>query len=139
MATGQLTIINLTGGGTFVFKRFPAEIGTEDSANWETVEVSGGTKPSFFANNEPQEISIDDVMIDNTDTNQSIEPEIEQLRDLMKPSGSAGAPPALQIMTAGFKQRVVLKSLSATRNFFTPAGVAIRASLRLQFTEIQAS
>lgn len=139
MATGQLTIINLTGGGTFVFKRFPAEIGTEDAANWETIDVSGGTKPLFFGNNEPQEVTIEDVMIDNTDTNQSIEPELEQLRALMQPSGNSGTPPALQIMTAGFKQRVVLKGLRIARNFFTPAGVAIRAQLGLTFTEVQAS
>jgi hypothetical protein len=33
---------------------------------------------------------------------------------------------------------VILKGLKVARNFFAPAGVAIRAQLSLTFTEVQA-
>ncbi len=136
-------IINLLTGAKIILPIFPNEIETQDSANWEEIDVTSGLKPLLYANRQPQELSFDAV-IDNTKQGNSVEPEIQKLRECLMSSaelngvvGNNNAPPPLQIMTAGFQQRVVLKDLTVNRNFFTTAGVAIRANISLSFWELR--
>lgn len=131
------SIINLRDGGE-VRLWFPEEINTDDSANWETADVAGGTKPSSFGNSEPQQISINDLCIDNTRTNASVEPTIETLNLWMRSDEKNGAPPDLMILTAGWQKRAVLTKLSVKRNFFHE-GVCVRAYLSLSFDALPSS
>jgi hypothetical protein len=133
---GSLTIVNLRDGGSLKL-RFPAEINTDDRTNWNSYDVAGGLKPLSFANVEPQNISFDDLVLDNSIIQESVEPTIEKLRGWMRPrSERDGSPPQLQIATVGWSQRAVLTSLQVRREFFTPAGTCIRAYLQISFEEI---
>jgi hypothetical protein len=140
MATdaGNLTIINLRGGGA-VKLQFPEEITSEDRANWNGADVANALKPLLFANVEPQKISISDLCIDNTRTNESVEPQIAKLRSWMRAGERDSSPPPLQIITVGFQQRVVLTELRARRQFFTPVGVCVRVYLTMTFEELQSA
>lgn len=131
-------IINLREGGS-VKLLFPNEIGTEDKTNWEAADVTGGLKPLSFANSETQKITIQEVAVDNTRTNVSVEPTIEKLRAWMRSSPKTGSPPPLQIITTGWQQRCVLSGLTVKRAFFTKTGICIRAYLSLTFDELQST
>lgn len=133
------SIINLRDGGGEVRLLFPEEIETSDRANWQDADVAGGVKPIFFANSETQKISIRELCIDNTRTNESVEPTIEKLRSWMRPKGRESSPPVLQILTAGWQQRCVLTEMSVKRVFWTTGGICIRAFLTLTFEEIAGS
>lgn len=132
------TIINLRDGGD-VRLLFPEEITTDDRANWNAADVASGVKPLSFGNTEPQQITIDNLCIDYTRTNESVENEIETLRKWMRPNARNGSPPDLQVITAGWQARVVLSGLNVRRNFFTKEGVCIRAYLSLTFDELPPS
>lgn len=142
MVQGKLTIINLLTSARITLPLFPTEIDTQDSANWEEIDVASGVKPVVYGNRQPQEISFEAVF-DNTRTNNSIEPDVQKLRELLMTKVEVNAvrnsnsPPPVQILTAGFQQRCVLKDLKVTRNFFTKAGVAIRANIGLTFLEFR--
>lgn len=132
--TGFL-IVNLRDGGE-VALLFPDEINTSDRTNWEKGDVAGGLKPLSFGNAEPQTVTINDLCIDHTRTNRSVEPTIETLREWMRAEPGKGSPPDLQLITSGWTQRGILTELSIKRNFFTPEGVCIRAYLSLTFDEL---
>lgn len=132
---GNVTIINLRDGGSMKFQ-FPKNIKSDDRTNWESADVANGLKPLFYANSEPQRILFDDLCIDNSHTNESVEPTIIKLRSWMRSDDRNSSPPTLQIVTSGFNQRVVLTELSIKRDFFTPAGICIRVYLSMKFEEI---
>lgn len=140
MATenGNVTIINLRDGGSIGFQ-FPENIKSDDRTNWEPYDVSNGLKPLGYANYEPQRISIDELCIDNSHTNESVEPTITKLRSWMRNDDRNPAPPALQFVTSGFNQRVVLTELTIKRDFFTPAGICIRVYFSMTFEEIRSA
>lgn len=129
------SIINLRDGGE-VRLLFPEEVTTDDRANWEAADIAGGVKPLLFGNSEPQQIKINELCLDHTRTNQSVEPIIEDLRSWMRSNERAGSPPPLQIVTAAWQQRGVLSELAVKRAFFTKEGVCIRAYLSLTFEEL---
>lgn len=133
---GNLTIINLRGGG-IIKLQFPKEIGTDDRSNYEAADVASDLKPLSFANAEPRRIVLDELVLDNTRTNASVEPTILTLRSWMRPKTGEGSPPELQIVTVDFSQKCVLTELSAKRTFFTKPGVCIRAYLQLSFDELK--
>lgn len=134
---GKLTIYNLRDGGE-VRLHFPEEITTSDRTNWNGADVANALKPLLFANVEPQKISLKDLCIDNTRTNESVEPTIARLRSWMRAGGEReSSPPPLQIITVGFQQRVILSELSARRQFFTTEGICIRVYLTMSFEELR--
>lgn len=132
------SIINLRDGGE-VRLLFPDAITTDDRTNWETADIIGGYKPLSFANIEPQKIKFDDLCVDHTRTNITVEPTIETLREWMRSNERNGSPPPLQIITSAWQQRGVLSELSVKRAFFTKEGVCIRAYLTMTFDELQMS
>lgn len=133
------SIINLREAGE-VRLLFPAEIKTDDRANWQAADVSNAVKPIFYANNDGQKISIDELTLDYTRTNASVEDGIETLSSWMRPQigDAAGAPPPpLLILTKGWQARAVLTEMSVKRSFFTKEGICVRAYLSLSFEEIK--
>ncbi len=129
------SIINLRDGDE-IDLLFPEEINTDDRTNWEEADVAGGLKPLFFANADPQKITIRELCVDHTRTNNSVEPVIETLRSWMRPKERESAPPPLELITAGWKQKGVLSELGVKRQFWTKDGVCIRAYLDLTFNEL---
>jgi hypothetical protein len=131
-----LTLISLTGGEVIEFTRFPPQIETEDEANWEEQDVQSRTKPLIYANRNPQNITIDDLLLDKSETHDSVLGEIEQLRNLMKEHD--GAPSPVQMIVGAWWRRVVLQSMRVRMEMFTPEGRCIRARVSLTFKEHQA-
>lgn len=129
------SIVNLRDGGE-VRLWFPKEIATQDRTNYEAADVAGGMKPLSFGNVEPQQITINDLCIDHTRTNRSVEPTIETLREWMRGSEQNGAPPDLQIITVGWQSRAVLSGLDVRREFFV-GGVCVRAYFNFTFDELK--
>lgn len=133
---GTLTLLNLIGSEAIEFATFPTQIQTEDGTNWDEIDVASHTKPLVYANRNPQQVTIDDLLLDGKLSNQSVESQIEQLRDLMK-EGDNGMPPPLQVLTEGWSQRVVLKDMRVTREFFKESGAVTRARVSLTLLELQ--
>lgn len=132
----SFTLINLEGGDVIEFAHFPPAIETEDEANWNEQDVPSRAKPLVYANRNPQQVIIDDLLLDRTDNHQSIVPLIKQLRNLILEID--GAPPALMICAGNWKQRVVLQHVQVRMEMFAPAsGSPTRARVSLTFREIQ--
>ena len=131
-----LTLISLTTNSVIEFARFPPQVETEDEANWEEQDVPSRMKPLVYANRNAGTITIDDLLLDKSDTNQSVSSEINQLRGLMEEKD--GAPPPLQIICGTWWRRVALQSLRVRMERFTSAGVCIRARVSMVFKQLQA-
>lgn len=131
-----LIILNVRSGER-VSLWFPERLTSSDSINFESLDVAGGAKPAFYANREAQEIELENLTIDGTGTNKSIEPLIEQILNWRETDSRFGSPPPLQILTADSALKVVLTSASIEREFYSPEGVCLRARVSLTFTELR--
>ncbi len=137
---GSLTLMNLDGEGDFVFSPFPSSIETSARVNWQPQDVTIGVKPLFYANREPRQIRFGDLWLDNTETGDSITPDIEQLYELMQET-EKGRPPTLLAAWGDRQERCVLEEMTVEEQFFLGDGTPIRARVSitlLQFQEEQA-
>ena len=123
------------GGGTTEF-RFPQQIETEDNANWREQDTVGGTQPLFFVNVAPGELSIQGLLLDGTETNTSVTPQIEELRDLLRRTKS-GTPSILLAAWGDETFRGVLVNLHAKRLLCDYDGAPLRAEVSFRLREIQ--
>jgi len=137
MRSDRFVLINLEGGESFVFQFFPREIETHGRANWEPQDVTIGKRPIFYANTDGERISIQEVYLDRSDTNESIAPDIKALNALRAEVPGLGRPPALLAAWGDESYRCVLEEVSARRTFFAPGGEPLRASVSLQLIELQ--
>jgi hypothetical protein len=148
----DLQLINLSdpsGAGDFRFHFFPAEISTQDKANYESLEVGGFVKPFSYANTEAQVIEFPEVWFDTSDADEgyvdqafSVLPDIERLRALMRRPERAGgeladAPPLLQLVCGDWTPTVVLVEMRTDRKRFNHQNVQNRAKLSLTFWEVR--
>lgn len=137
MAAGGFNLINLCGGGVFLFQYFPtAPITHGRRANWEEQDVTIGTKPLFYFNRDPKRLEVREVWLDHSDTNESVKPEIDQLY-AMQDETCEGTPPPLLAVWGDQQIRVVLEELNVDEEFHWLAGVPIRAKLSLTLKELQ--
>lgn len=151
-AVQDLQLINLddpSGGGDFLFHYFPCEIGSQDRANYEALDVAGFVKPISYSNTEPQIIEFPEVWLDTSDADEgyvdqafSVLPDIERLRALMRRPAAAGgeladAPPRLQLVIGDWTPSVVLVEMRADRKRFTSQNIQNRAILSLTFWEVR--
>jgi hypothetical protein len=137
-AVATIELINLddpSGAGDFSFRRFPRSVDTTDKTNYEAADVAGFVKPVIHANAEPQIIVLQEVWLDNSDSLQSVLPDVERLRGLMRRGGDADAPPTLQLIIGDWSVEVVLVEMKAERVRFTGENVQTRARLSLTFWE----
>lgn len=142
---GECLLVNLSkrvggpGPSYIRFQIFPTEIASEDGANWEQQDTMGGVKPLMYANRNPQQITIDELWLDRTETNESVTPDIEDLRSLMREAiyGARTHPPLLLFACGDWKQKCVLQSLSVKRQFFSKDGIPLRAQVSLTLLEVQ--
>lgn len=130
-------LTNLEGPGGFVFIRFPTGIETSARANWQAQEVTIGTKPLFYASREPRQIRVDDLLLDNTATGDSVTPDIEALLRLMEELENLGRPPALSARWGDREERCVLTDLTVSEQFFAFDGTPIRARISITLLQFQ--
>jgi hypothetical protein len=129
-----LALINLETGDAWVFQFFPERITSSDRANWEPQDVTLGTKPLMYGNRDPRRITMNNVLLDSTDTGESLTKEIEELRELMSETDQ-GVPPILRLICGDSQQRVVLEELGVETEMSDPNGLPLRARLSLSFLE----
>lgn len=132
-----VTLINLEGGESFSFQYFPAIITTTDRANWEPQETTIGVKPLFYANREPRQIEFPELYFDKTDTNDTVKPDCEALKNLMVETGQ-GTPPALLCAWGDQLERCVLTEARIDYIFFHAEGYPMRARISMTLTQLQA-
>lgn len=132
-----LQLINLEDQGVFTFQYFPENLSTTDKANWEPQETTIGVKPLFYANRDPRQIEFPELWLDNTETDQSLTPQIKELRKLMVEVVDKGRPPALLAVWGDRNERCVLQNLTIEENFFKYDGKPLRAKISLSLLQLQ--
>jgi len=131
-------LINLEGGDSFVFQFFPTDIDTTRRANWEPQDTTIGTKPIFYGNRDPKRISVPQLWLDGSDTNESVTPDILALFALQNEVAPRGRPPALLAAWGDRQERCVLEEVVIGEKFFAEVGGhPIRATVSLQLLELQ--
>jgi hypothetical protein len=116
----HFVLINLEGGESFVFQLFPKDLETTQRANWEQQDTTIGTKPLYYANRDPRRISVPELWLDNTDSNQSLAPDIKSLFALQDETREHGRPPALLAIWGDRQERCVLEEVTVSEKFFSP-------------------
>lgn len=133
---GEFALINLSGEGTIIFQFFPRPISLSARANWSPVDVTRGAKPLFYFNREPHRLSVNELWLDSTDTNQSLTPEIRELLRLLEET-ERGTPPLLLAAWGDRHLRCVLEEVDIDEEFFALTGEPLRARVRLSLLEVQ--
>lgn len=135
--SGKFVLINLCGGGVFEFDFFPSPpIDHGRRANWPEQDTTTGTKPLFYSNREPRILTVNEVWLDKTDTNESIKPQEVALYALQDES-CEGTPPPLLAVWGDWQQRVVLEEVRFEEVFHRPDGAPLRARVSLTLKELQ--
>lgn len=137
LADGVLMLVNLDNQISFEFQFFPEEINTTDRNNWEPQETTIGVKPLFYANREPRQLDFSELYLDSTETNESLTPEVNELRALMNESDETGKPPALMAIWGDRTEQVVLQDLTISEIFFHQQGFPIRVRISMSLIQIQ--
>jgi hypothetical protein len=134
---GSFQLIDLTSNIAFTFQYFPREIRGSDRANWEQQETTIGVKPLFYSNRDPRQISLQEMYLDNSDTNLSLNADLQDLRSLMVEIDSIGTPPPLLALWGESQLRCVLQELSIEECLFNDEGNCIRAKIDLTLLQLQ--
>jgi Contractile injection system tube protein len=137
MAEAGFVLINLINQDAFVFQFFPNEVRSNDRANWIAQETTIGVKPLFYGNREPRKIDVQDLYLDNTETNESLTDDLNRLRLLLEETEDRGAPPPLLAAWGDRQERCVLEDLTIDEVLFNTAGEPVRARIVLQLLQIQ--
>jgi hypothetical protein len=132
----NFVLINLSGGGNFVFDFFPPSVETTGRANWSPQDVTHGAKPLFYMNRDARRLSVPDLFLDGSLTNESIAPDIRDLLLLLEET-KQGAPPVLLAAWGDRSMRCVLEEVVIDEQFFAPTGEPLRAHVRLALVELQ--
>jgi hypothetical protein len=134
---GKFVLINLCGGGTFIFDWFPTQpIELSRRANWPEQDTTTGTKPLFYMNRDPRHLDIREVWLDKSDDNQSVKPQMEALLALQDET-CEGTPPPLLALWGDRQERVILEEVRFEETFHRQDGTPIRARASLSLKEIQ--
>lgn len=129
-----IVLVNLEDSESYVFQFFPNKVSTDDQTNWQPQDVMAGVKPLQYANREPQRIEMPDVLLDGSDTGESVEPDIKTLRSLMAEK-AGDVPPTLLYICGRDQRRVVLVGLRIDRELFSQQGEPLRARASLTLLE----
>lgn len=136
---GKFVIINLCGGGVIRLKYFPtSEPGIRHGrrANWEEQNTTTGSKPLFYFNRDPRRLDVPELWLDESDTNQSVKPQMEAIYALQDES-CEGTPPPLLVAWGDQQRRVILENCEFEEILHSRPGIPIRARAILTFKEIQ--
>lgn len=130
-------LLDIESEFAFEFQFFPEEITHRNRANWEPQNTTIGTKPLFYANSEPEVISITEAYVDYTHERVSIESDFELLKLMMTELEEGGPPPALLAIYGDTQLRCVLTDLSGRKTMFTEEGEPTRLCFDIELMELQ--
>ncbi|MDX6692633.1 MAG: Contractile injection system tube protein [Blastocatellia bacterium] len=134
---GQFALTNPNTGEAFVFQYFPTGIDLESRANWNPRDTTIGVQPIDYANTAPLRITVDELLLDRSDTNISIESDLRRLLAFMAEDSKLGRPPTLVVIWGVWQETVVLESVFIKQKLFTLEGDPVRAYLSLTLIEFQ--
>ena len=134
---GSFQLIDLSSNIAFTFQFFPEKIRANVRANWEPQNTTVGVKPLFYGNTEPQKISVEELYLDNTDTNRSLKDDILDLGSLIKEVDDLGSPPPLLAIWGDSKFRCVLTDVTIEGIMYNDEGNCIRARISIELTQLQ--
>jgi hypothetical protein len=137
MAESGLALVNLTNQDSFVFQFFPNEDRSTDRANWDPQETTIGIKPLFYGNREPRLIEFRGLYLDNTETGESLTPEIRKVQDLLEETEDGGTPPPLLAIWGDRSERCVLQDLTIETVLFDTEGQPIRTRMEISLLQLQ--
>lgn len=135
---GKFALVNVETGESFVFQYFPTSIHANSRTNWTPQDVTTGVQPLFYQNTAPRSLSIDRLLLDRSDTNQSVRSDLARLLYFQEETGK-GRPPSLFAVWGEYQELVVLEEVDYEQDFFTPDGDPVRAWVSLRMLEIQES
>jgi hypothetical protein len=133
---GNFSLTNVHNGDTCLFQYFPTGINLESRVNWSAQDTTIGVKPLSYSNAEPLRVTIDELLIDRSVTNESIEQDIKRLLRFQKET-KEGRPPTLYVVWGNWQEVVVLEEVNIKQTFFTSDGDPIRAYLSITLLEMQ--
>jgi phage protein U len=136
MAEGTFQLIDFKSNYTFEFQYFPSQIRLNSRSNWDPQNTTIGTRPLFYANGDPMQISVEDLQIDESDTGTSVKPTIDLLL-LLKTEEEDGPPPALLAQFGDWTFRCVLESVNVKMIHFNNEGECDRAEISIELLELQ--
>lgn len=130
-------LFNLRNQDNFVFQFFPNEDRATDRANWLPQETTIGVKPLFYANREPRTLEFNELYLDNTETGESLTPDIKKLQAMMEESENEGSPPALLAVWGDRRERCVLQDLSSEAVYYSSDGNPLRVRFSIVLMQLQ--
>lgn len=134
----SLVLIDLESQDSWEFQYFPNEVRSSRRVNWSPQETTIGTKPLFYENREPKQLSFTDLYLDNTDTGESLSETLKELEDFTTEEREGrGSPPAMLAVWGDRKLRCVLQDLTVEETFFNTEGHPTRARISLELIELQ--
>lgn len=137
MAEETFQLIDLETDFAFEFPYFPEMIRVSEAANWQPQETTMGIKPLFYANGEPRTISVSDIILDNTLTNEPVTELLDSIR-LFKTEMEDGRPPQPLLVVWGDNTYLcVMTAFDHEGIMFTPEGYCIRARVSIELLQIQ--
>ena len=134
---GKFQLIDIGSDFAYEFQYFPEEISLQDSANWNAQETTMGVKPLFYASGEPSIISVENLILDNTETGVSLKPDLDLLRLFKTELEEGGPPPAMLAIWGDWSERCVLTRLDITQIYFDAEGNCLRARIGIDLTQLQ--
>lgn len=133
-----LVLIDLTSQASYEFQYFPDNVRTQRRVNWRPQDTTIGTKPLMYESRDPKILSFQELWLDNSFTNESLNDVLEELESFTTDEiDGRGAPPPMLVTWGDRKLRCVLQDLTVEEQFFTPEGNCIRARLSIELIEIQ--
>jgi hypothetical protein len=134
----SLVLIDLNSQDSWEFQYFPNEVVSNRRVNWSVQETTTGTKPLFYENREPKQLSFTELYLDNTATGESLSEKLKSLEDFTtEEREDRGSPPPMLAVWGDRKLRCVLQDLTVEEKFFNSEGFPTRARISLELIELQ--
>ncbi len=130
-------LIDLTSNISFTFQFFPEAMRHSERVNWSPQDTTIGVRPLFYQNTEPRQLSVNDLILDSTEDDRSLVPDLDDLRALKAEVETIGMPTPLLAVWGTQKLRCVLQQLEIEEVYFNRDGDPTRARISIELLEIQ--
>ncbi len=130
-------LIDLTSNISFTFQFFPEAMRHSERVNWSPQDTTIGVRPLFYQNSEPRQLSVNDLILDSTEDDRSLVPDLDDLRALKAEVETIGMPTPLLAVWGTQKLRCVLQQLEIEEVYFNRDGDPTRARISIELLEIQ--
>lgn len=130
-------LIDLTSNISFTFQFFPEAMRHSERVNWSPQDTTIGVRPLLYQNTEPRQLSVNDLILDSTEDDRSLVPDLDDLRALKAEVETIGMPTPLLAVWGTQKLRCVLQQLEIEEVYFNRDGDPTRARISIELLEIQ--